>query len=438
MLSGVVEAAMLARVDVQSLAASALGNLWQWSIMSLGVGAVMGTDPLISQAHGRGDGAAAALALQRGLVIALLASLPLCAAMALTGPALRSLGEPTDVAELAQQFNLLKLSTVPCFLAFTALRQYLQSRGLLAPATWVAFLSTLANGLLGYALIFGRLGSPVLGLRGAAIADAASSLLLALAAWVLVRSVKYDGGALRRWDVESFSWPGLRQTLRLGLPIGAQMALEACAFSLASFMCGWISVRAIGGHQIALNMAALSFMVPFGLSMGAATRVGNLIGEADELGMRRAVRTALVFGAGVMVFAASAFTLLRHQLPRLYTDDKELLLLAAQLLPVAGAFQIFDGTQAVAGGVLRGMGRPQIAALVNLLGYYALTLPLAYALGFRASLGVVGIWIALALGLMVVASALLFFVRRTLRIPIAELQLRVSHGGSDLAVGPAL
>jgi MATE family multidrug resistance protein len=436
MLGGVFQTLMLARVNVDALAASALAGMWQWSFMVVGVGAVMGIDPLISQAHGRGDGPATALALQRGLVVALLVSAPLCACQALTGPGMVLLGQPPRVAALAQQFNLLKLPSIPCFLAYTALRQYLQGRGLLAPAVLATYFATAVNGLLGWALIFGHFGLPALGLTGAAIADSLTSLLLALGLWIAVRALAPHQSAARRWDAESISWPGLVQTLRLGLPIGMQMSLEAWAFTLATFMAGWISVSAIGSNQIVLNMAALSFMVPLGISMGAATRVGNLIGEGDALGMRRAVRASLTLGAGVMVFAATAFTALRHELPRLYSDDPALVPLASQILPVAAAFQLADGTQAVAGGVLRGMGRPQVAALVNLLGYYVLALPLAYVLAFRMGLGLLGIWLALAVGLLAVAGALLLWVRRTARRPIAELQVRVNAPGALAAAAP--
>src|SRR5882672_9173455 len=148
MLAGVIDTLMLARVSVDALAASALASMWQWGFMSIGVGAVMGIDPLISQAHGRDDGAGVALALQRGLVVAGLATVPVCICMALTGPGLRLLGQPPEIAALAQTFNLIKLPTVPCFLAFTALRQYLQGRGMLAPGTWAAYLDTGLNGLL--------------------------------------------------------------------------------------------------------------------------------------------------------------------------------------------------------------------------------------------------------------------------------------------------
>ena len=176
-------------------------------------------------------------------------------------------------------------------------------------------------------------------------------------------------------------------------------------------MAGWIWRARDRRHQIVLNMAALSYMLPLGVSIGAATRVGNLIGEGDAAGLRRAVRSALTFGASMMVFAASAFTLLRHELPRLYTDDAALLPLAAQILPVAGAFQLADGTQAVAGGVLRGMGRPHIAALANLVGYYVLALPLAYVLGFRFAARAARHLARARLGLLAVAGALLWWIR---------------------------
>jgi MATE family multidrug resistance protein len=188
-------------------------------------------------------------------------------------------------------------------------------------------------------------------------------------------------------------------------------------------MAGWIDVNAIGSHQIVLNMAALAFMVPLGISMGAATRVGNLIGQGDHAGMRRAVKASLILGASVMSVSALLFTCLRQELPRLYTDDLALIPLAAKILPLAGAFQLADGTQVVAGGVLRGMGRPQAAAALNLIGYYVFALPLAYLLGFQLQLGLRGVWIALAFGLLGIAGSLLFWVRRTARRPLAELQV---------------
>jgi MATE family multidrug resistance protein len=230
-------------------------------------------------------------------------------------------------------------------------------------------------------------------------------------------------GAWRPWDRSSFALPGLLETCALGIPIGLQMSLEAWAFTLASFMAGWIDVSTVAAHQIVLNMAALAFMVPLGVSMAAATRVGNLIGQGDVETMRRAVKASLVLGAGAMGFSAIAFSALREQLPRLYTDDGRLIELAAMILPLAAAFQLADGVQVVAGGVLRGMGRPNAAAVINLVGYYAFALPVAYVLAFSLGLGLYGIWLALVLGLLVVAASLAGWALKTARRPLSELQL---------------
>jgi multidrug resistance protein, MATE family len=228
-------------------------------------------------------------------------------------------------------------------------------------------------------------------------------------------------GAERRWDRTSFSLPGIAGVLRIGAPVALQMWLEAFAFTFASFMVGWISVEAIGAHQIALNLASLTFMVPLGVSMGASARVGNLIGAGDVVALRRAVRVALIAGIGVMSFSALGFTVLRSELPLLYTADLAVVALTAQILPLAAAFQLSDGAQVVAGGLLRGMGRPNAAAVANLLGYYALGLPLGYALAFWLELGLRGVWLGLTIGLFTVSISLLLWVRRTARRPLAEL-----------------
>jgi MATE family multidrug resistance protein len=156
-------------------------------------------------------------------------------------------------------------------------------------------------------------------------------------------------------------------------------------------------------------------------------RVGNMIGRGDTAGMRRAIQASLLLGAAAMSVSAAAFTLLRFELPALYTRDARVVALAAQILPWAAAFQLSDGAQVVAGGLLRGMGRPGAAAIVNLVGYYVLALPLAYVLAFGSRLGLSGIWVALAVGLAVVASSLAVWLRRTARRPLAALALHAAR-----------
>jgi len=426
MMTGVIDTLMVSRLGVTELAASALGNMWQWSLLSFGLGVVMGTDPMISQAHGRGDGPATALALQRGIVLAVLVSVPLTLGLLLTRQGLIALGQDAHVAALAAEYNLLKLPTIPCFLVYSALRQYLQGRTLMAPATWVMWISNAVHVVVNWALIFGNLGSPALGLAGAAIGSTLTTLFMlgALIAWI--RAFGLHRGAWRRWDRSSFSFGGVMQAARLGVPVGAQISTEAWAFSIATLMAGRLGTQAVAAHQIVLNMAALSFMVPLGISQGAATRVGNLVGARDAMGVRRAAATALLLGAGVMVASATVFLLFRGELPRLFTPEQELHVLASAILPIAAAFQLSDGTQVVAAGILRGLGRPDATAVVNLVGYYALGLPLSYLLSVRLGYGLPGIWWGLAMGLLAVALVLVIRVARTAKRPLSDHTVEIA------------
>jgi MATE family multidrug resistance protein len=427
MMMGAVETLIVGHLGATELAACALGNVWEWTWLCLGLGLVMGIDPLISQAHGRGDGPGTALALQRGLVLAVIASVPIGVAMAYTREGLTLLGQEDAVAELAGHYNRYKLPTVPCFLAYSALRQYLQSRTLMLPVTLVMWAGNLVHALLAWSLVFGAGGVPALGLAGAALAESVTFLLLVLGLIATIRGFGLHRGAWRRWRRDSFAWYGLVQTVRLGVPIGMQIAFEAWAFSIATFMAGWLGRGAVGSHQIVLNLAALAFMIPLGVSQGAATRVGNLVGAGDAEGLRSAVKAALLLGALVTVPPALLFTWLQHELPALYGADAEVLRHASQILPIAAAFQLCDGAQVVAGGVLRGMGRPDAGAFLSLVGYYGVALPLAYVAAFVWGYGLVGIWASLAVGLTIVAIALMLLVRGACRHPLIALQLDIER-----------
>ncbi len=427
MTMGAVETLFVGHLGPTELAASALGNVWEWTWLCLGLGLVMGIDPLISQAHGRGDGPGTALALQRGIVLGLLASVPICVALVFTREGLLFLGQDPEVAEVAGTYNLYKLPTAPCYLVYSALRQYLQGRTLMLPVTVVMWMGNAVHALLTWLLVFGKLGVPALGIIGAAVSESVTFLLLVLGLVLAIHLFELHRGAWRSWRRDSFAWYGLVQTVRLGVPIGMQIAFEAWAFSIATFMAGWLGRDAVGSHQIVLNLSALAFMIPLGVSQGVATRVGNLVGAGDVEGLHTAVEAAMILGAGVMVPPALVFTVLNQHLPALYSSDPQVVLLASQILPIAAAFQICDGSQVVAGGVLRGMGRPDAGAVLSLLGYYVAALPLAYVAAFIWGYGLVGIWSALAVGLTLVATALVILVRVASRHPLLALQLDIER-----------
>jgi multidrug resistance protein, MATE family len=411
MTLGVVDTIMVGHVGVLELDASALGNLWIMGTMILGIGTIFGMDPLVSQAHGSGDRRTVALTLQRGIVIALACSLPIGASWFLTGPVLRGLGQDAALADAAHEYVILQVPSLAFFFVFNAVRQWLQGRGIVGPALWVVLLANLFNAGANWVLIFGHLGVPALGLEGAAIATASTRVFQCVGLVLWVRMLRLHRGGWIPWSRQALEPRGLSLMLRLGIPIGIQYGLEVWAFQAATLLAGRLGEVPLAAHVIALNLASLTFMVPLGMSIGTATRVGNLVGAGKRRAAQRAAYVGLGMGAGVMTLAAVAFVTLRHQLPAAFTNDADTRMLAASILPIAAAFQLFDGTQAVGAGVLRGMGATRPAAVINLVGFYVLALPTAWWLGFHMELGVQGVWWGLCVGLASVAAALVLYVR---------------------------
>ncbi len=406
MAMGVVDTLMVARLGEQALAAATLGNIWTFGTLLPACGVLLGVDPIITQAHGRRDGVRCGLALQQALVLAVPLSLIVWALWTLARPILLASGQDEGLATTAAAYVSVQAWSILPMLGHWALRQYMAGRGIVAPAMWVAWIANIVNVVANWALIYGHLGFEAHGVLGAGIATGVSRgfMGLALLAWMLAFALQR--GAWGGWSRRAFAGAGLAEILRHGVPSGGQLALEVWGFSLTGLMAGRLGATALAAHSIALNLASLAFMVPMGISIAAATRVGNLTGSGDEQGAARAARVALALGAGVMGLSALAFLLGRHALPALYGAEPAVLAAAAGILPIAAAFQIFDGTQVVGCGVLRGRGDTQPAFWFNLIGYYGLGLPCAWLLAFRWGAGLPGLWWGLLLGLGAVAVLL--------------------------------
>lgn len=421
MMLGMVDVWMAGRLGPEAVAAVALGDLWVFGTLIVGMGVVMGIDPLVAQAHGAGRGAEAGRALQRGIILAFLVSIPLTFLWLLTGPVLRLFGQDRALSAAAHQYTLAQVFAPFPFLAFIALRQYLQGRGMMMPALHVILAANLLNAFLDWVLMFGHLGFPALGVMGCGLATGLVRASLPLALAGLIWGSGLEKGAWVPWSRAVWRISELRKVLHIGLPIGAQMGLEIWAFSLAALFAGWLGAEALAAHTIVLKLASFTFMFPLGISIAAATRVGNLIGAGNRREADRAAWAAVGLGALVMAGFALLMIAGRGWLPGLFLKHPHpgVLALAASILPVAAAFQVFDGIQVVGGGILRGMGNTRPAALFNLVGYYILGLPLGLVLAFPERFsarypgwGLGGIWIGLALGLGVVAVSLLFWLAR--------------------------
>jgi multidrug resistance protein, MATE family len=431
MLMGVVDTIMVGHVSAVALAAVALGNLYFFGLGVFGMGTLMVLDPVVAQAVGARDAPAVARGIQRGFLIALLIGVPATLLLLPAELFMTLARQPPDVIPQASAYaNRLAPGVLP-FFVFIVLRQSLQSMHLTVPIMIAIVVANLANAALNWVLIFGNLGAPAMGVAGSAWATTISRwLLLVLVLALTWRRLRPHLLPLRH---EIFQWAPLGRMLRLGIPIGCQYTLEFGAFAFVALMMGWLGTREMAGHQVAINLASLTFMVPLGVADAASILVGHAVGRGDLPGTRGAARAALLCGIGFMSCTAVAFLTLPGTFARLYTGEVSVLAVAISLIPLAGVFQVFDGTQTVAGGILRGLGETKVAMLVNLVGYWFFGLPVSYLLGFWFGLGPGGLWYGLVLGLAAVATILLVRVR--LALARERRRVLIDHPGLESALG---
>lgn len=419
MAMGVVDTIMVGHISAQALAAVALGNLYFFALAVFAMGTLMVLDPVVAQAVGARDDPAIARAVQRGVLMAVLLTIPTAVLLTWAAPVFQLARQPAEVIPLAAAYAVRTAPGTFPFLLFIVFRQSLQAMGRMAPIVGAIVGANLANAALNWLLIFGHFGFPAMGVVGSAWATSISRGLLLAGLWIAARrELNPLLTPVRReiWEIAP-----LGRMLRLGLPIGAQHVLEFGAFALVALMMGWMGTRAMAGHQVAINLAALTFMVPLGVGDAASVLVGQAVGRGDTAGTRGAARAALASGVAFMAMTGALFLSLPEPLARVYSRDLDVVAVAAALIPIAGVFQVFDGLQVVAAGVLRGLGDTRGPMLINLLGYWALGLPVSVYLGFVTGRGPAGLWWGLVLGLAVVATSLLIRVRSRL----AQEQRRV-------------
>ena len=279
MTLGVVDMAMVGGLGIEELDASALGNTWIFGTLIFGLGMGFGLDPIISQSHGAGDSKRIALALQRGVVVALLMSVPIALAWAFTDGALNLFGQAEEMSQMAQAYVQIQIFSIPTFLIFNTLRQYLQGRGIVYPALWIVLVGNAFNIVANWLLIYGHWGFPTMGIEGAGLATASTRCFLLLSLYLWMRAFHLFDGAWLPWSREALALGGLAEIFHFGLPVALQYGLEGWAFQLTTIMAGWLGEVELAAHSISLNLSSIAFMLPLGLSMGAATRVGNLIGQ---------------------------------------------------------------------------------------------------------------------------------------------------------------
>jgi len=228
-------------------------------------------------------------------------------------------------------------------------------------------------------------------------------------------------------DRESARPGPMWRTIKIGTPIGIQVALEFGAFAVIALLAGWFGTESVAGHQVAINLSSLTFMVPLGVSGAASVMVGHAVGEGDALRARRIAAAALVVGTTFMGACAAMMLTIPDLLAGLYTSVPGVVAIAAALIPIAGLFQVFDGLQVVASGILRGIGDTRAPMVVNVLGFWLMGMPVSLWLGFRQGGDVVGLWWGFVAGLAGVAAFLLWRVRARLVGSLVRVRIDEEH-----------
>lgn len=415
---GTVDMMMVGHVSQTALASVAVGNAWFWFPCMFGIGFLLATDPLFSQAVGARDDAAIARTMQRGLLWAAVVTVPLVAVVWQADTVLAWSEQPEGILPGATLYARIASWSLFPVLVYGVLRQALQAHSELRALLITILLANGVNALANYALVFGHFGFPPMGVEGAAWATVFSRscmpILLLAVAWPrlgpLVRS--FADREIRRRAIQ---WGGMLRVARVGLPIAVQLSIEVGVFAATTILVGRLGEVPVAAHQITLDLASVTFMVPMGLGVAASVRIGRAVGRGDMPGMRRSAKVTFATTTVVMLVLAAVLFLAADHLPRAYTDDLEVIAFAALLLPIAAVFQLVDGLQTAATGVLRGVGETRLPMIVNLVGFWLVGFPFGCWLTFDLGLGAAGMWWGLLAGLSAVAAGLLIVARLKLR-----------------------
>ncbi|HLG60195.1 MAG TPA: MATE family efflux transporter [Vicinamibacterales bacterium] len=415
MVMGIVDTIMVGPLGPAAISATGMGSSLFTAIAIFGMGLMLGLDAFVSHAHGAGDEAECKRLLHAGVWLAI-AVAPLVMALAwLLLVSIDRWGLHPEIRVLVGPYlQVISLGALP-LLIYAAFRRYLQGLHVVRPIMLALVTANLVNAGANWVLIYGHLGMPTLGVEGSAWATTAARVWMAGFLYLAIRREHR-----RRGDRDpALPWSSdlgrIRRLVALGFPAASQVTLEVGVFAAATALAGRLDPVSSGAHQIALNLASLAFMVPLGLSSAGAVRVGHAMGGRDPDRAVRAGWTALATGCVIMSAIGLALFLWPVRLLSAFSTEPRIIEIGVRLLAIAAAFQLFDGTQAVVTGILRGIGDTRMPMIINIIGHWLFGLPVGYALCFRYAWGVEGLWVGLSIGLIFTAILLtVVWWRRTL------------------------
>ncbi len=409
----------------EAVAAAGLAGTIYFVGFTLGMGLMAAVAPLAAQAYGAGDAPLVRRALRTGLWAAFFIALPIMAFPLRGERILLALGQAGSTSHLAQQYLFgLAWGVIPA-LWFMAIRSFMGAVNRPQPILWITLAAIPANGLLAYLLIFGELGFPRLGLFGAGLATTIVNFgTFFIGLWFVTQRKPFsDYRVLTRfWRID---WALMRQIVVIGAPISIAFLLEYGLFSSAGLLMGLISTTALAAHQVALQITAILFMVPYGIGMAATVRVGHAVGRGDPAAIRRAGFIAMSLGLALSAFLTFVVVIARIAVVRFFlggavSGADATVGLAASLLLIGATLFIPDGLQATTSGALRGLKDTRMPLLFAAISYWLIGFSAAYAFAFFTPFGAIGVWAGLSLGTAVHATLLVLrFLRLTSRFPSA-------------------
>lgn len=408
-LTHLSDSAMIGQVHSDSLAAASLANGLFVILLTLGLGISFGLTPLVAAADGSKNTSENTHLLRNGLIVNLLTGLGLFALVLGCLPLINHLNQPEQVVLLSKPYlAIIAISIIPLMI-YQHYKQFAEGLSKTKVAMYISLLSNLINILLNYILIFGKLGFPRMELVGAGVATLVARVIMALLMYYYIRHgkefLKYREGFV----MKGLSRKYMKEIWAVGYPIGFQFMFEAASFVIASIMIGWIGAKQLAAHQIAISMASVTYMTASGVSAATTVRVGNYFGKNNMAEVRKAGFVSFVMVALFMLLCALGFLLFHQLLPPLFTPEEDVRQIAAGLIIIAAFFQVSDGLQVVALGILRGLKDVKMPSYIAIVAYWLAGLPAGYFFAFVLNWNEKGIWWGYVVGLSL--AALLLFLR---------------------------
>ena len=410
-LVGLFDSIMVGHYATVDLAAVSFSNAIFFTVMVFAMGALMGVTPLVGIQVGEMKQATEnesivrrniASLFQNGMLFTVLLSLFMLILLSACIPFLDQFGQDPEVIEVARPYYILIVVSLVPFLFFSFFKQFLEGLGNTMVAMVITLLMNGLNILLNWVFIYGHWGFEAMGAMGAGIGSLISRIGMPLCFWAVIAWHK-EWKQYLRMSRQVFSWLRIKELAKIGFPIGGQTLVETFLFTASFVIIGWISKEALAAHQVANQIADMTFMLALGIGSATTIRVSHQLGEGNIKGVRMASNASVHLVLLMNTIGAALMIGLRNYIPMLFTDDQEVIAIASQLIIIAGIFQYADGLQAVGAAMLRGITDVRVPMIIAFVSYILVGLSVGLLCAFPLNLGAAGIWIGFVVGLSVAA-----------------------------------